>query len=436
MILRNDHYHLITAIKSQSNEHGPKRVSTLEIDAIEGGFSVYQAEKNRVHFLNHTALLILELCNGRNSAERIAELIQDAFGLAERPDSEVREILAQMAIEALVEIPCGTAQVLLTTDHAGPFIAKNGMDFAPTDRDNDKAGIRQKYINNKDTAKWLVQRIHKHRFQEHEILDQCPVCRQGLPESCFVPELKRCSSCKMYFRSPRPTQDEIRRFYDTGSSYRDWAVQETIRRTLFERRLERLQRHARKGRLLDVSTGDGHFLQVAAEAGFVVQGTEFSHYAARMCQKRGFAVHVDAIEELDFGAERFDVITLWHVLEHSPFPGELLRRVHSLLEVDGVLAVAVPNEAPHLIPWLRKCEQRHPLSILEWGMEVHLIHFQPATFQQSLRAAGFKILEFGVDDVATSPTWCTPFLHGFHEMLGRLTGWHGSTAMVAVVHKL
>ena len=82
----------------------PKRADGLEINSIDGGFMVYQAEHNRVHYLNHTAVLVLELCNGRDSAEKIAGIVQEAYGLSELPETEVMDIITKMETEALVTV--------------------------------------------------------------------------------------------------------------------------------------------------------------------------------------------------------------------------------------------------------------------------------------------------------------------------------------------
>jgi hypothetical protein len=82
----------------------PKRADGLEINSIDGGFMVYQTEHNRVHYLNHTAVLVLELCNGRDSAEKIAGIVQEAYGLSEPPETEVRDIITKMETETLVTV--------------------------------------------------------------------------------------------------------------------------------------------------------------------------------------------------------------------------------------------------------------------------------------------------------------------------------------------
>lgn len=90
-------------IQSVTENRLPKSADEIEINSIEGGFMVYQAEKNRVHYLNHTAVLILELCSGRNSIAKIAEAVQKIYALPEAPTEEVREMINRMADEALLK---------------------------------------------------------------------------------------------------------------------------------------------------------------------------------------------------------------------------------------------------------------------------------------------------------------------------------------------
>jgi hypothetical protein len=80
----------------------PRRTDGLEINPIEDGFMIYRPETDRVHYLNHTAVLILELSNGRNTPARIATLLQHAYGLSEAPRQEVAETLIKMTEEGLI----------------------------------------------------------------------------------------------------------------------------------------------------------------------------------------------------------------------------------------------------------------------------------------------------------------------------------------------
>ena len=80
----------------------PKRLDRLDINPAEDGFIIYQSEKERVHYLNHTAVVILEMCDGRNSPTAIAGTLQKAYSLSKRPQKEVNEILAQMKEAGIV----------------------------------------------------------------------------------------------------------------------------------------------------------------------------------------------------------------------------------------------------------------------------------------------------------------------------------------------
>ena len=81
----------------------PRRIDGLEVNPVEDGFMIYQSDKDRVHYLNHTAVLVLELCDGQRSAAEIAELVKKAYGLPKLPRKEVDETLAKMTSEGLVE---------------------------------------------------------------------------------------------------------------------------------------------------------------------------------------------------------------------------------------------------------------------------------------------------------------------------------------------
>ncbi len=69
---------------------------------VADGFVVYHPARDRVHFFNHTAAIVLELCDGKRSSAEISQLVQRCYELPEPPDSEVGECLAQLRDEGLV----------------------------------------------------------------------------------------------------------------------------------------------------------------------------------------------------------------------------------------------------------------------------------------------------------------------------------------------
>ncbi len=83
-------------------QENPKRIDGLDMDETEEGYIVYEPDKDRVHYLNSSAAAILELSNGTNSPAAIAELLQQAYQLAESPVEMVEGVLKQMKDEGLL----------------------------------------------------------------------------------------------------------------------------------------------------------------------------------------------------------------------------------------------------------------------------------------------------------------------------------------------
>jgi hypothetical protein len=80
----------------------PVKVPDLEINEVTDGYIVYQPDRDRVHYLNQTAALILELCNGRNAEANLPELLRLAWDLSEPPFEEVAECLETLRKEGLI----------------------------------------------------------------------------------------------------------------------------------------------------------------------------------------------------------------------------------------------------------------------------------------------------------------------------------------------
>lgn len=80
----------------------PRPAGGIEINKVADGYIVYHPERDRVHYLNHTAVLLLEFCNGQVKAEEMPGLLQAAYDLPEAPVDEVAECLQKLFDEGLV----------------------------------------------------------------------------------------------------------------------------------------------------------------------------------------------------------------------------------------------------------------------------------------------------------------------------------------------
>ena len=83
-------------------EANPCRSDAIEIKAMTDGYIVHQPERDRIHYLNHTAALVLELCTGRVSVEDISRMIGDAFDLTEPPADYVETCVERLIAKELM----------------------------------------------------------------------------------------------------------------------------------------------------------------------------------------------------------------------------------------------------------------------------------------------------------------------------------------------
>lgn len=83
----------------------PRQVEGLEIHEQPDGCVVYQQSRGKVHFLNHTAAFLLELCNGRHSMAEIGVIYARTFDQSPAPEQEIASLLEQLVAEELVRIP-------------------------------------------------------------------------------------------------------------------------------------------------------------------------------------------------------------------------------------------------------------------------------------------------------------------------------------------
>ena len=274
------------------------------------------------------------------------------------------------------------------------------------------------------------------RFLQFEHVDQCPGCGSKEIHMAMYPDIGQCDACGLLFRNPRPTQAEIARSYDKGGTFSAWQLQEQARTAMWDRRSMLVSRFQPYGQLLDVGTGDGRFLRTCRDLGYEVVGTEVSEAGASYARRNGFDVKMGQITDIEFLHQRFDIATIWHVLEHVPEPHAVLRKVHSLLRPGGILIIAVPNEENFFVRRrLRLPDKTNPFDPLQFGGEIHLTYFRPRTLIATLQCAGFELLEFGVDDIYFNRDWRMKTKILFQKTAARLLQWHFAVAMYAVCRR-
>jgi 2-polyprenyl-3-methyl-5-hydroxy-6-metoxy-1,4-benzoquinol methylase len=111
-----------------------------------------------------------------------------------------------------------------------------------------------------------------------------------------------------------------------------------------ETRVRMIRSIKREATLLDVGCGRGYFLKTASDAGFDATGIELSEKAARYARETfKLSATIESMENLLSRKRIFDVVTLWHSLEHFDEPVGTLKTIRSLLSDGGLCVIEVPN---------------------------------------------------------------------------------------------
>jgi len=147
---------------------------------------------------------------------------------------------------------------------------------------------------------------------------------------------------------PKPSLEKLPSYYESD----DYISHTDGKRSLFERmyhiikntalknKVKLINTQSEKGRLLDIGAGTGDFLVVAKKNGWQTTGVEPSSKAKSIALGKGvtFADHLSDLQN-----HSFDVITMWHVLEHVPNLEEYISELKRLLKPTGTILIAVPN---------------------------------------------------------------------------------------------
>ena len=148
---------------------------------------------------------------------------------------------------------------------------------------------------------------------------------------------------------PQPKPEELPKYYesqdyishtDEKSGLFSKAYQLVKKWSLQEKTKLILNQNKRIGSLLDVGAGTGDFLKVAKDKGWDVYGMEPNNNAAKLASEKGIILSSTLKQ---FEGKQFDVVTLWHVLEHIPNLEETISELSKLVKINGTLIIAVPN---------------------------------------------------------------------------------------------
>jgi 2-polyprenyl-3-methyl-5-hydroxy-6-metoxy-1,4-benzoquinol methylase len=237
-----------------------------------------------------------------------------------------------------------------------------------------------------------------------EIIHQCPVCETQNFISIFNCKdylvsnqefsIVECKNCSFRFTNPRPFAEDLGRYYEsenyishsnTNSGLID-KIYQVVRQYTISQKIKLLNQLGKKGQLLDIGCGTGDFLNAAKQDGWNVEGIEPGEKA------RNFAIAKHGLKvgnEKDISSlkeKKFDVITLWHVLEHVPYLNIRIKEIKTLLKEKGTLIIAVPNCASR--------DANHYKNYwAAYDVPRHLYHFTPSTIEKLFNKHNLLLLQ-------------------------------------------
>ncbi|MDA8705498.1 class I SAM-dependent methyltransferase [Litoricolaceae bacterium] len=146
----------------------------------------------------------------------------------------------------------------------------------------------------------------------------------------------RCICCHHIYASP--IHRDIPSFYEDVSDG-SYQSNSEIRKATAENVLRDIVAIKPNGRLLDVGCATGDFIEIASRT-FVSSGLELSRWALDICREKGLDVHDLMLEDfLKTTNDKFDVITIWGVIEHMEDPRREIAIAKELLAKDGILCI-------------------------------------------------------------------------------------------------
>ncbi len=204
--------------------------------------------------------------------------------------------------------------------------------------------------------------------------------------------LYRCDKCRLIFTNKYWEDLDPKELY--GTYYRNetagrfnFGIEYAIRSFRFFRAFKIFTIYPRAKSILDIGSGRGFMLYYLTKYYKYQEtaGTQISKYATEFSRnKLGLEIYDKDLLELSLDDAMFDIITMWHVLEHVAEPEKYIEKTFSLLSNHGKLVIEVPNFSS----WTRGLTNKYWLGL---DLDYHVTFFTPQSLSSLLKKHNFKI---------------------------------------------
>ena len=231
--------------------------------------------------------------------------------------------------------------------------------------------------------------------------DKCPWC--GSENAQLHLELKdlfltqepfkilECKECGLLYTTPRPNKDEIGRYYKSEEYYSHQEnkegfipkVYEKVKSVNLKNKYGIATEGKGKGKALDIGCGVGDFLHTMEQHGWDCTGVEPSEDAKVIAKKRIKGQLLSSEEQENLPDSSFDLITMWHVLEHVDDIRWQIQQLHRLCKPSGRIIIALPNYKSY-------DGQYYKAEWAAYDVPRHLNHFNKETLIKILEESGLR----------------------------------------------
>ena len=202
-----------------------------------------------------------------------------------------------------------------------------------------------------------------------------------------------CKDCNFIFTNPRPNDDDLGKYYISENYISHTNKKDTIfdkmyhivRKYAIKQKVKLIDKFSLKRYHLDIGCGTGEFLFSCANNGYKVKGIEPSSIARKQAIKN---YNLDVIESVDLNKlnkNRFDTISMWHVLEHVPNLNQTIKGLSNILSEKGTIFIAVPNHYSWDANYYKE-------NWAAWDVPIHLWHFSKKSITKIFENHGFFLV--------------------------------------------
>ena len=201
-----------------------------------------------------------------------------------------------------------------------------------------------------------------------------------------------CLNCGLLYTMPRPSKDKIGDYYKSEEYYSHQEnkkgfipkIYESVKKVNLKHKYKLSTEGIETGNMMDIGCGVGDFIHTAEEKGWQCVGVEPSDDAKTIAKTRVKAdiIRSEELENLPDGS--FDLITMWHVLEHVDELKWQITQLQRLIKSNGRIIIAVPNYKSY-------DGQYYKEHWAAYDVPRHLNHFNKQTITKIFKASGLEL---------------------------------------------